>query len=31
MAEEISKLKALYESGGITKEEYEKAKKKLLG
>jgi hypothetical protein len=30
MAEEISKLKALYESGGITKEEYEKAKKKLL-
>lgn len=31
VAEEISKLKALYESGGISKEEYEKAKKKLLG
>jgi membrane protein YdbS with pleckstrin-like domain len=31
IAEEINKLKALYESGGITKEEYEKAKKKLLG
>jgi membrane protein YdbS with pleckstrin-like domain len=31
VAEEINKLKALYENGGITKEEYEKAKKKLLG
>jgi len=31
MADEIKKLKTLYESGGITKEEYEKGKKKLLG
>jgi membrane peptidoglycan carboxypeptidase len=31
MADELNKLKALYESGAITKEEYEKAKKKLLG
>jgi hypothetical protein len=31
MVEELNKLKTLYESGAITKEEYEKAKKKLLG
>lgn len=31
MAEEVSKLKTLHESGAITKEEYEKANKKLLG
>ncbi len=31
MAEELKKLKALYDSGAITKEEYEKAKKKSLG
>jgi len=30
IAEELNKLKALYESGTLTKREYEKAKKKLL-
>lgn len=30
LAEELGKLKALLENGAITKEEYEKAKKKLL-